>query len=176
VVDGAVHGGRLSSADALHPGDGARQRGGGAVSRPAPPRREAFAVWEPVSVRWGDMDAMGHVNNARFFTYCESARIRYFAALALPPVEAAPAAPLVVTASCTFRRQVRFPAELEVGVRCARAGTTSFELAYGIFPAGEAEAVADGVSVVVWTDVASGRPVPLPAELRRRLVDVDGVG
>ena len=146
------------------------------MSREGPPSRSGFFVWEPVEVRWGDMDAMGHVNNARFFTYCESARIRYFSEVALEPVEAAPTAPLVVTAGCTFRRQVRFPASLEVGVRCARLGRTSFELAYGIFPAQGEEAVADGSSVVVWTEVASGRPVPLPAELRRRIGALDGVG
>lgn len=42
---------------------------------------DTFRHRETLAVRWGDMDAMGHVNNAAFFTYCESARMSYFAAI-----------------------------------------------------------------------------------------------
>ncbi len=137
--------------------------------------RSDYKVWEKVLVRWGDMDALGHVNNARFFTYCESARIRYFAAVELGELEAERTGPSVVTATCNFPRQVRHPATLEVGVRATRVGNSSFTLEYGIFPEGEDDPVADGSSVVVWTDYRAGRSVPLPDTLRATLRDLDGV-
>ena len=51
--------------------------------RSGPPTRSDFRHWVTVLVHWGDMDAFGHVNNAKYFTYCESARISYFEAIGL---------------------------------------------------------------------------------------------
>lgn len=144
----------------------------------APPARETFRVWLPIDVRWGDMDAMGHVNNAAYFTYCESARIHYFARIELFALAPTPAhGPAVVTASCTFRQQVRHPAALEVGVRAVAIGTKSFTLAYGIYRRDQEhdreQAVADGSSVVVWVDYAAGKSQPLPAAIAARIHDLD---
>ena len=76
--------------------------------------REDFRHWLPLEVRWGDMDAYGHVNNAKYFTYCESARMSYFDAVRLDEFRGAEShGPAVVTATCNFRRQVHHPASLE---------------------------------------------------------------
>lgn len=53
---------------------------------------------EPIRVRWGDVDSMGHVNNAKYFTYCESARMSYFAAIGMDAF---------ATAAATARRSRR---------------------------------------------------------------------
>lgn len=137
--------------------------------------RERFHLWIAVPVRWGDMDAFGHVNNAKYFTFCESARIAYFEAIGLGPQTTTPVhGPSVVTATCNFRRQVHYPATLEVGVRAARIGRTSFPLEYGIFVEGTDELVADGSSVVVWVDYGAGKSTPLPEDLKQRIRDLDG--
>ena len=138
--------------------------------------REQYSLWIPIDVRWGDMDAFGHVNNAKYFTYCESARIAYFAAVDLETVKAAPDhGPAVVTATCNFRQQVHHPAELDVGARVTRLGRTSFTLEYLILRRGTDEVVADGSSVAVWVDYGVGESIPLPDELKRRICAHDGL-
>ncbi len=138
--------------------------------------RDDFRRWITVPVRWGDMDAFGHVNNAKYFTYCESARIAYFEAIGLTGQrEAVGEAPAVVSATCNFLAQVHYPATLEVGVRTVKIGRTSFTLEYGIYRAGTEELVADGSSVVVWVDYGAGKSATLPEELKQRIRAIDAV-
>lgn len=139
-------------------------------SRTEPAARDQYELWIPIDVRWGDMDAFGHVNNARYFTYCESARIAYFAAVDLETVKEEPKhGPALVTATCNFRQQVHHPASLDVGARVSRIGRTSFGLDYLILLRGTDQVVADGTSVVVWIDYGAGQPIPVPEELKRRI-------
>jgi acyl-CoA thioester hydrolase len=88
---------------------------------------------EPITVRWGDMDSMGHVNNAKYFTYCESARMSYFAAVRMQDHrEDEQHGPALVAATLNFRRQVHYPAELEVATRVREIGRSSFKMEYEI--------------------------------------------
>ncbi len=139
--------------------------------------RDDYRRWITIAVRWGDMDAFGHVNNAKYFTYCESARISYFESIGISAQrEATQRAPAVVTATCNFRRQVHYPATLDVGVRTAKIGRTSFTLDYGLFLEGTDELVADGTSVVVWVDYAAQKSAPLPEDVKQKIRELDGVG
>ncbi|MGH9362570.1 MAG: acyl-CoA thioesterase [Thermoanaerobaculia bacterium] len=132
--------------------------------------RSEFRHLQPVAVRWGDMDAMGHVNNAAYFTYCESARMSYFAAIDLERHREDPShGPALVAASLSFRRQVHWPAELEVAARVVEVGRSSFRHEYVVFRRGGDEAVADGYGVVAWVDYAAGRAIPLPEGLREAI-------
>ena len=69
--------------------------------------RAAFRLLEPISVRWADVDSMGHVNNAKYFTYCESARMSYFAAVDLSDHRREQHGPALAAANLNFRQQVR---------------------------------------------------------------------
>jgi acyl-CoA thioester hydrolase len=133
---------------------------------------------EPVTVRWGDMDSMGHVNNARYFTYCESARMSYFAAVRLLEHRESPMqGPALAAANLNFRRQVRYPADLDVRTRVVEIGRSSFRMEYEIVQrdaGNEGERVADGSGVVVWVDYATGRSNPLPESLRRAIREYEG--
>lgn len=125
---------------------------------------------EPISVRWGDMDSMGHVNNAKYFTYCESARMSYFAAVRmLDHRESEKQGPALAAAHLNFRRQVRYPAELDVHTRVSEIGRSSFRMEYEILDRGTAERVADGHGVIVWVDYATGRSNPIPDSLREAI-------
>ena len=136
--------------------------------------RDAFRVWITLDVRWGDMDAFGHVNNAKYFTYCESARIRYFDELDLDRYrEEEEHGPAVVTATCNFHRQVHYPATLDVGVRVTQIGRTSFTLDYVILRHESDEVVADGSSVAVWVDYGAGKSIPIPKALKARIREID---
>ena len=73
---------------------------------PEAPRIIVFEMEIPI--RWGDMDAMGHVNNTVYFRYMEQARISWFEALGLQP-DPLGEGPVIVNAACTFARQLEYP-------------------------------------------------------------------
>lgn len=134
------------------------------------PTRSLFQFWWPITVRWGDMDAMGHVNNVMYFQYLESARIGYFETLmgwTGRDEGAGRQGPVVVSQCFNYRRQVYYPAELEVGVRCREIRNRSFVLEYAIFRTGTDELVGDGTSVAVWLDYDANKAINIPPELRQ---------
>lgn len=135
------------------------------------PSRDDFHFWWPVTVRWGDMDAMGHVNNVVYFQYLESARIGFTEALGwgLRTERGGRQGPAVVSQTYHYRRQVFYPEELEVGVRCKEVRNRSFVLEYGVFRKGTDELIGDGSSVVVWLDYDAGKALDIAPALRRAL-------
>lgn len=142
-----------------------------------PLTRDRYVFWILVTVRWADMDALGHVNNAKYFTYLESSRTAFFDAVDLWRFREHPRQGIaVVHAECNFRQQVRYPAELEVGLRVTRIGEKSFTLEYGIFRKGTDEVVGDGSSVAVWMDFGASRALAITPEMRRVLEGYRGLG
>ena len=109
-------------------------------------------------VRFRDCDSMGHVNNAVFSTYLEEARIAVLGGLN---------AFILARVEIDFRSELRAGEEVEVGTRCPRVGTKSFELEHELRADGRV--VASARSVLVAYDYERGESVPVPAELRRRL-------
>ena len=120
------------------------------------------------------MDAVGHLNNAVYFTYCESARIEYFDQIDVGRFTDAPEGPTLAHAELDFRRQVRHPAVLDVGARVSEVRTRSFRMDYGIYYEATDTLVADGTSVVVWTDYRAGRAIELPARVRDSIEILEG--
>lgn len=133
--------------------------------------RAQFPFWFPIEVRWGDMDAMGHVNNSIYFRYCESARIALLRSLNITGrAEGSQQGPTLVTTSCDFKREVKYPATLDVGVRVEHISRRSFAMQYAMFLAGTDDLAAVARSVNAWVDYAELRAVELPEELRGLLV------
>lgn len=136
---------------------------------PARPRRSDFRFFWPVTVRWGDMDAFGHVNNATYCTYFESARIGFLERWGLSFPGDGSGAPVVVSQTIHYRAQVRYPSALEIGVRCAEVRHRSFVLEYAIFRPDSGDLVGDGNTVLAWVDGRVGHAVAVPDDLRARL-------
>ena len=138
------------------------------MSQPRRPTRSEFTFWWPVTVRWGDMDAMGHVNNVVYLQYLESGRVAYFEAKGWNSVNIGPdrQGPVVVSQTFNYRRQLHYPADIEVGVSCTDVRGRSFVLSYGLFRKGSDELIGDGSTVLVWLDGATGEAVELPPEIR----------
>jgi acyl-CoA thioester hydrolase len=124
-----------------------------------------------ISVRWGDMDALGHVNNAVYFTYLEQARIAWFESMGLAGgLLGEPQGPLIVNASCTYHRPIVYPARIRVSVAAGEPGRSSFDTVYEIRDAADAEILyLTASSRVVWVDYAEGCSIPVPGDLRARL-------
>jgi acyl-CoA thioester hydrolase len=113
-------------------------------------------------IRWGDMDALGHVNNTVYFRYMEQARIEWLYALADRHGEgyAAGSGPVIVNASCTYLEPLVYPGDVEVRMFLGGLGRTSVGSFYEIRK--DERPFADGAAKIVWIDFSSGRPIPLP--------------
>jgi acyl-CoA thioester hydrolase len=64
-----------------------------------------------IPIRWGDMDAMGHVNNASYFRYLESLRIEWFRSIGCQPASDG-TGPIIINAFCSFIRQLEYPGDV----------------------------------------------------------------
>jgi acyl-CoA thioester hydrolase len=123
-----------------------------------------------MDVRFGDTDAMGHANNSRFLTYCESARIAYWEAATGEPfavvTHGAEESLILAEVRVTFRSPAVFGETLTVESRAGRIGRTSFTLEHRLTaaasPRGEARLVATADDVLVLFDYTSGRPRVIP--------------
>ena len=121
-------------------------------------------------IRWGDMDALGHVNNIVYFQYCESARIAYFEQLNPEQFRTHDReGPGMVAANLNFRRQLAYPGSVDVTASVSSISGKSFKLDYTIREVSTGEVAADGSSVCLWVDYAQAKALPLPQQL------VDGI-
>ena len=121
-------------------------------------------------IRWGDMDALGHVNNTVYFRYMEQTRIEWLYALAQEGVGyLSGTGPVIVNASCTFMVPIVYPGDVEVRMYLAEPGRSSIGSHYELDCAGKR--MAEGDAKIVWIDLASGRSVPLPDQVRAKLDD-----
>jgi len=119
-----------------------------------------------MTVRWGDLDAFNHVNNATFLVYAQEARLAWLAGVDGPWFDET-MMPVVAAAQVNFRRQLAWPGRIAVELATKRLGTSSVTIAHRIVADDDAGCVyADGEVVMVWIDPASGRSVPLPPAIR----------
>lgn len=117
-------------------------------------------------IRWGDMDAMGHVNNTVYFRYMEQARIEWFESLGYNTGQNASEGPVIVNASCTFLVPLVYPGNIEVRMYLGQPGRSSLPTHYELRLAGSDTLYAHGDAKVVWIDPASGRSISLPDNMR----------
>jgi len=118
----------------------------------------------PLELRWRDLDAFNHVNNANFMTYLEEARIRWFESAGKDWI-GDDRIPLLAAVQMNYRLPIPYPAAIFVELLADRMGNTSITLGHRIVDDG-GRLYADGHCVLVWIDRASGRPVPLPDGIR----------
>jgi len=111
-------------------------------------------------MRWGDMDALGHVNSTVYFRYMEQARIEWLEGLSPAHVGDGPVPIVVVNASCTFLVPLVYPGEVEVRMLLGDPGRSSVGSYYEIRMNGVT--YAEGAAKIVWLDRETGRPAPLP--------------
>ena len=121
---------------------------------------------ERIAIRWGDMDAMGHVNNTVYFRYMEQARIGWFESL-VPQAEAWKSVGIVIAnASCNFRRAINYPGTVEVKVFAGAPGGSSVPTFYELHVADQM--YADGAATVVFIG-ADQKPLRIPEQIRALL-------
>lgn len=132
---------------------------------------DAYRHRTTLQVRFRDIDAFGHVNNAVFFTYVELARIEYLLDV-LQPADTFDRLPLILArVELDFRSPILFRETVAVESRVDRIGRSSFDMRHRMTAGKDARLVADVHTVLVTYDYAAARPMPVPDEWRRRFAD-----
>lgn len=136
------------------------------------PRREDFRYFGRLDTRWGDVDCMGHVNNAKYITYDEQARTDY---IAQRQEAAGLVGPNFILAriACDFLEQLRHPSQIDYGMRIIRIGRSSMETQGAIFVRDRCHSRTQGV--VVWYDYKAQKTMPIPEAVRCAVRDFEVV-
>jgi acyl-CoA thioester hydrolase len=125
---------------------------------------------ERMPIRWGDMDAMGHVNNTVYFRFMEQTRISWFAAL-VPEREAWQSTAIVIAnASCNYKRAITYPGVVECRLYVGDPGGSSVPTFYELRVDDDPIPYADGAAVVVFVDMKLQKPVRISDGMRQLLL------
>jgi acyl-CoA thioester hydrolase len=131
----------------------------------------------PIEVRYGDLDPQGHLNNAKYLTYFEQARIQYLIHLGLfrPGQSFLEIGIILAEARVTFLKPVHFGQSVEVCVRVIRLGNKSFEMEYLLRDRQTHEELARGSSIQVTYDYHTAQTIPIPPTWRQAIAEFEGL-
>lgn len=119
-----------------------------------------------VKMRWGDMDALGHLNNTYYFRYMEQARIEWLDSLA-SPIEPGKTGPVIAHIACDFKKELLYPASVVVKTFATHVGRSSLKVDHEFYLDGDEQTIyATGHAVLVWVDYEQGGSVAIPQEIR----------
>jgi len=113
------------------------------------------------AIAWGDMDALGHVNNGRYFDYFQEARIQWLAENNFDMQQGT--GPVVIHIACTFLKPVIYPATLTLYSHMHSLGRSSFVIDHDLYQ--DEQLMAQGSSKIVWVDYVQGKSIPLPDKI-----------
>jgi len=135
-----------------------------------------FRFYHPIEVRYGDLDPQGHLNNARYLTYMEQARIQYIHHLGLwKGGSFLDVGIILAEARLTYLAPVQFNSQVRVGVRVTRLGNKSLEMEYILEDAVDGKLYARGSTVLVAYDYRSGQSIPAPHAWRQAIIHFEGL-
>jgi len=117
-----------------------------------------------MTVRWGDMDAFGHVNNSVYLTYFEQVRIEWLRSIDMLSIEKE-GGPIMVTADCTYLKPLLEPAVLNLKLYVGNPGRSSFMTFHEIYV--DDVKCAQGHVKLVWFDYNNEKSIPIPDKLRQ---------
>ncbi|MGH6626187.1 MAG: acyl-CoA thioesterase [Burkholderiaceae bacterium] len=130
------------------------------------PERKKLVHQMRIPIRWGDMDAMGHVNNAVYFRYLETVRIEWMRSIGCQP-DPQGEGPVIVNAFCNFYRQLEYPGELLVKMYVSDPARATFETWATIERADDPGVVyAAGGATTIWVNFPAQKSASLPDWMR----------
>ncbi len=137
----------------------------------------AFRFFHPIEVRYGDLDAQGHLNNAKYLTYFETGRIRYFAELGLftPGQSFMDIGVIMAEARVTFHAPVEYGTPVKVGVRTSKLGGKSMTVDQNIVHAETGQVLASGQVILVAFDYHTNKSMPIPDVMREKIAAFEGL-
>jgi len=131
--------------------------------------KRTLAHVERIPIRWGDMDAMGHVNNTVYFRFMEQARISWFDRLVPEDAAWKSTGIVIANASCNYQRALTYPGTVEVRLYVGEPGGASVPTFYELRLEGDPLPYAEGAAVVVFVDLVSQKSKRIPEDIRSRL-------
>ena len=134
------------------------------------PTEKRFVHEMNMPIRWGDMDAFGHVNNTVYFRYMEQARIEWITSLGYS-FSSGDESMLMINGFCNFHQQLAYPGELILKTYIGAIGRTSMDIYTSMALTTQPDSmVAVGGATMVWVDLQSGKSAPWPDHLLNKLV------
>ncbi len=131
--------------------------------------RADFPHFVSVSTRWTDNDVYGHVNNALYYGFFDTAINQYLIAQGKLDIIRGGVIGFAAESHCQYLQPIAFPEEIDVGLRVGKLGNSSVRYELAIFKHGEMLAAATGHFVHVFVDRETQRPVPMPEPIRTAL-------
>ncbi len=117
-------------------------------------------------IRWGDMDAMNHVNNTSYFRYMETCRIDWMRSIGCQP-DPQGQGPVIVNAFCNFYRQLQYPGDVLIRMFASSPGRSTFETWVLMARADQPDTIdAAGGATTIWVDFPAQKAKTLPDWLR----------
>lgn len=125
-------------------------------------------------VAWGEMDAFRHLNNTTYFRYFESGRIAYFERLNLfEYMETTGVGPILAATSCRFKIPLTYPDYVSIGTRVSQIEEDRFTMEYYVVSHRYQKIAAEGNGLIVCFNYSENQKAPLPAELKKRIEDLE---
>ena len=136
-----------------------------------------YRFYHPVEVRYGDLDPQGHVNNAKFLTYFEQARIEYWIQMGFFTKDQSfmEIGVIVADVHLTYLEPVYFGQNIKVGVRVVRLGNKSMTWEQNILDADTDKELARGELVILTYDYKAGKAISIPREWRDKIAQFEGL-
>lgn len=126
-----------------------------------------FHFYHPIEIRYGDIDPQRHVNNARYFTFMEQARVEYLVNLGLWTGEDFDHIGIIMAEqSCTYLAPITLQQKVEIGVCTEQMGSKSIEMRYSLRDAQSRQELATGRSMLVAYDYQGAHSIPIPTKWR----------
>lgn len=131
---------------------------------------KTFRFYHPVEIRYGDIDAQRHVNNARYFTFMEQARANYLMKLGLwDGGDFDHIGIILAEQSCTYLAPIMLQQRIEIGVRTERMGKKSIDMIYTLRDAQTHQELATGRTTLVAYDYQRSQSIPIPGDWRQTI-------
>lgn len=145
-------------------------------AKPAPNLRADYVFFSDVQTRWEDNDVYGHINNAVYYSYFDSAVNAYLIERDALNIHEGDEIGLVVESGCLYFSELAYPQKIDVGLRVGYLGNSSVRYELALFPLGNDIAAAQGFFTHVYVDRKRRRPQKISGNLRRALTALLPVG
>jgi acyl-CoA thioester hydrolase len=136
-----------------------------------------FRFYHPIEVRYGDLDPQGHVNNAKYLTYFEQARVAYLIELGLFTKDQSFMKIGVILADIhiAYFAPIYFGQNIQVGVHAAKLGNRSMTWEQNVVDAETGKELAKGEIVIVTYDYEQAKTISIPPEWREKIIEFEGL-
>lgn len=133
-----------------------------------------FPIIVEIPVAWGEMDALGHVNNIVYFRYFESARVAYLTKINfIDPEQNGGIAAILASTQCDFRKALAYPDTVSIGARVVEICDDRFAMEYRLVSHRLQKIAAEGKGVVVAYNYLEKRKVELPQAIRKNIQEIE---